>query len=128
MLVLGVAREVDEIADQPGQLLELLDDVGQQRLALGLVDQVVVGKHLDVGTDARDRRSQLMRRVGDELALGAERLVERLEHLVEAAGERGELVLTAGFDAAAEVARRVATCSAARRSFSTGATAARETR
>ena len=41
------------------------------------------------------RSSQLVRCVGDELALGAGRFLERAEHRVEAARERAQLVLTA---------------------------------
>ena len=73
LLVLRVTREVDQVADQAGELLELLDDVGEQRLALVVGDQVGVGEDLDVGADARDRRAQFVRCIGDELALRAQR-------------------------------------------------------
>ena len=50
-------------------------------------------EHLDVRAQARQRRAQLVRGVGDELALRAARLLERGEHRVEARGEPAELVL-----------------------------------
>ena len=40
-------------------------------------------EHLEVGAQRGQRRAQLVRRVGDELALRALRVVERLEHRVE---------------------------------------------
>ena len=46
-----------------------------------------------------------MRRIGDELALGASRLLERGEHRVEARGEPAELVVTDNIDALGEVLR-----------------------
>ena len=65
---------------------------------------------LDVGAQAGDRRAQLVRGVGDELALGAHRLVQRLargleavEHRVEAGGELAHLVVGVDVEALGEV-------------------------
>ena len=45
--------------------------------------RVVAREHLDVRAQARERRAQLVRGVGDELALRPRRVLERLEHRVE---------------------------------------------
>ena len=63
-------------------------------------------EHLDVRAQARERGAELVRGVGDELALRVERALERVQHLVEAAGERRELVVAGGLDPPAEVAGR----------------------
>ena len=59
-----------------------------------------LGEQLEVGQHARQRRAQLVRGVGDELALAAQRVlglaargVERVEHPVERARELGDLVV-----------------------------------
>ena len=106
VLVLGVAREVDEVADQPGQLLELLDDVGEQRLAL-----VIEIRSAWASTSMLVRMLAIGVRSSCEASATSWRwapseLVERLEHLVEAARKRGKLVLAAGLDPAAQVAGR----------------------
>ena len=49
-------------------------------------------QHVDVRLQARQRRAQLVRGVGDEAALRLERLLERTEHRVEGAPRRAELV------------------------------------
>ena len=59
-LGLALAGEVDEVADELGQLLELGDDVGEQRSALVLIDQVGMGQHLDVGAQAGKRGAELV--------------------------------------------------------------------
>ena len=57
--------------------------------------RLVAGEHLDVRAQARQRRPQLVRRVGDELPLRARRVLERAEHRVERRGEPRELVVAA---------------------------------
>ena len=104
------AGEVDQVVDEQRQLLDLLDDVAEQLLALGGVHVVGLLEDLDVGAQARDRRAQLVRGVGDELALGvhggverAHRALERVEHRVEADREAPDLVGAVGRDASREV-------------------------
>ena len=114
--VLGVrwgllaAGEFDEVVDEQRQLLDLLDDVAEQLLALGGVDVGGLLEDLDVGAQARDRRAQLVRGVGDELALGvhggverAHRAPEGVEHRVEADREAPDLIGAVGGDASREV-------------------------
>ena len=102
---LAVAGELDEVADQLAELLELGDEVAPQALAVGGRQVAAGAEHLEVGAQRRERRAQLVRRVGDELALGALRVVERLEHRVERRGQPRELVVALRLDAARQVAR-----------------------
>ena len=92
---LAAARELDDVADQRRQLVELGDDVRAQRGALVLGQPVGVLERLDVRPQARDRRAQLVAGVGDEVALGLDRALERVERGVEAPREPGELVVAA---------------------------------
>ena len=62
-----------------------------------------LGEHLDVRAQRRHRRAQLVRGVGDELALGGDRALQRVEHRVEARGQLADLVLARDLDPAAEV-------------------------
>ena len=78
-----------------GQLVELADDVGAQVGQVLGREPIGVLEHLDVRAQARDRRAQLVARVGDEVALRRGRALERVERAVEAAREACQLV-TAG--------------------------------
>ena len=80
---LVAARELDQVGDEHPELGRLLLDVGQQPRALVGRQRVGLRQHLDVRAQARDRRAQLVRGVGDELALGGDRALERVEHRVE---------------------------------------------
>ena len=62
-------------------------------------------ERVEVRLRARQRRAQLVRGVGDELALGQARALERGEHRVEAPRQSPELILLAGLDAVAEILR-----------------------
>ncbi len=70
------AGELDQVTDEPAQLLALLDDVGEQTPTVLLTEFSALEQHLDVRAQARHRRAQLMGCVSDELALRAHRLVE----------------------------------------------------
>jgi hypothetical protein len=98
------AREIDEVVGEAGQLRGLRGGAIEQRAATLARDVGVVAQDLDVRAQAGDRRTQLVRRVGDELALDAHRLGERVEHCVEARGQAGDLVVAVDLDAAREVA------------------------
>ena len=74
------------------------------RLALLRRQRTVAGQHLDVRAEARQRRAQLVRRVGHELPLRAGRILERREHRVEARREPAELVPAADVDPLGQVA------------------------
>ena len=107
---LVAAGELDQVADERAELLALLDDVGEQAPAILGLELDLLEQDLDVGAQARHRRAQLVRGVGDELALGADGLVERLarglqavEHRVEVGGELADLVVGVDVDAPGEV-------------------------
>ena len=89
---LVAARELDELRDQRRHLGQLLGHVPQQLLALAGRQRLVAGEHLDVRAQARQRRPQLVRGVGDELPLRPCGVLERAEHRVEGRGEPRELV------------------------------------
>ena len=104
LLDLGLGQ-VDEVADEHRQLAQLRlrggHDAARSRGGQALAER----ERVEVGLHARQRRAQLVRGVGDELALGQARALERGEHRVEARGQPPELVLLAGVDAMAEVLR-----------------------
>ena len=102
--LLLAAREVDQLGDQRRHLAQLLDDVLQQPLALTRRQPPVAREDLHVRAEARQRRAQLVRRVGNKLALGARRLLESPEHRVEARREPAELVAPRRLDALRQVA------------------------
>ena len=89
--------EQQQIGDQAAHALG-----GAKRRVRGLPLLAVehVGKELEVREDARERRAQLVRGVGDELALALEHVLglelrglERLEHVVERSRELGDFVV-----------------------------------
>ena len=105
--VLGVgagllaAGEFDQVVHQQRQLADLLDDVGQQALAFVDLHVLRLLEDLDVRAQAGDGRAQLVRGVGDQLALGvdgrverAHRVLERVEHRVEADRQAPDLVFS----------------------------------
>src|SRR5204863_7488345 len=100
-----VAREVDEVGDEGGEALHLRDEVLEQLLALDRIGGLAAREELEVRAQARERRAQLVRRVGDELPLLSQRHLERREHGVEAAGEARDLIAARERDTAREVTR-----------------------
>ena len=74
--------DIEHLVDEVGCLLE----VGAQRVAQR------AGIHrIDAGADDGERRAQLVRHVGGELALGTEALLEAIERLVDGAHQRHDL-------------------------------------
>ena len=67
---LAAPCELDNVADQRGELVELLDHVGPQRLAILGREQLLIAHQLEIGADGGDRGPQLMRGVGDQVTLG----------------------------------------------------------
>ena len=68
--------------------------------------QLPLAQEVDVRAHRGQRRAQLVRRVGDESPLAADRLLERGEHRVEARREPAELVAALALDALREVPGR----------------------
>ena len=92
---LVAARELDQVGDERRQLLGLVDHVGEQRAALLRRQVLLLEQQLGVRAQRGHRRAQLVRRVGDELALRGLRALQPVEHRGEpvggaAAEERGE--------------------------------------
>ena len=94
------AGQQQQVADQPAH-----PPRGAQRGlgGLGLLAGQLLGEQLEVGEHARQRRAQLVGRVGDELPLAVEhRLrvrpgrVQRSQHVLQGPGELGDLVLGLG--------------------------------
>ena len=92
-----VAGQQQQVGDEPAHAPRRA-----QRRVRGLLLLAVeaLGQQLEVGEHARQRRAQLVRGVGDELALAAQRVlglaargVERVEHAVQRARELGDLVV-----------------------------------
>ena len=111
------ARQQQQVGDEPAHALG-----GAQRRArrVALVAVQRVGEQLEVGEHARQRRAQLVRGVGDELALARERRlglaargVELAEHALERARELGDLVVGLGLGHAAARGRACARSRAA---------------
>ena len=101
--VLG-SREVEQVAEQLGQLLRLAADLREDPRALVLGQRRSPLEDLDVRPQAGQRRAKLVRGVCDQLRLRAQRVVERAEHRVEAVRQPAELILARRFDPLAEVA------------------------
>jgi len=103
---LGVAveRELDHVADEAVELVDLVDDRACDRVVL-LAGRLPAREELRVCADARERRTELVRRVCDELPLGTDRVLERGQHAVERRAESRDLVLAFGVEPHREVAR-----------------------
>ncbi len=101
--LLFLARELHELGDESAHLLELLDHVAEEALSFVGCHRLVARENLDVRAEAGERSAQLVRGVGDELALRAGRLLEGREHRVEARREAVQLVAAADVDAAREI-------------------------
>ena len=97
-------RELEQAADERTHLLRLAVEIVEQRAALLGVELDVAAQDVDVRLQARQRRTQLVRRVGDEAPLRLERLLERREHRVERGAQGGELVVPALRNALARLA------------------------
>ena len=102
------ARELEQAADQVAHLVRLALQVLEQPLArfrieLDGADRTT--EHVEVRLHARQRRAQLVRRVGDEAPLRLDRVLQRRQHRVERRAEPRDLVVAALGHALARVAR-----------------------
>src|SRR6185503_10902292 len=100
-----VASEIDEIAHERREALDLTDELYEHLLALLRIRRLSACEQLEIRAQAGQRRPQLVRGVGDKLALLPKGHFERAEHAVEARGEPAELVGTLTRHAAGQVAR-----------------------
>src|ERR1700687_4476042 len=107
------ARQREQSIDQPAHALAFLRNVRGGRTLDRFGDRRPVRKQARVALDGRQRRPQLVRRVGDEAALRVQRggepsigVLELVQHAVEAGGEQRHLITASGSgQAAPEIAR-----------------------
>ena len=100
-------RAADEEVERILELTELMphrDTLGRS-LTLARRKRPLAGEHLDVRTQARERRAQLVRCVGDELSLLAVGILEGGEHRVEARAQPAQLVGAVRLDPLRQIAR-----------------------
>ena len=96
-----VPREQQQIVDDSRHPVQLVDDEGKRLVSLPRI----VLEQLEMPADDRQRRSQLVTGVVDELALRRECSFQPLEHLVERGTQLRDLVSSARRDPLAEVGR-----------------------
>ncbi len=95
MQVAGVEPgEIEELLGELRQALDLLSHADQELAPRRLVE-LLLGEELQMSSQRKERRAQLVRRVGDELAAGSLELGETLAHAVERARQLTELVVGA---------------------------------
>ena len=63
------ARQLDDVGDEPGQLVELRDDAVERRPALSRCHGVDLIEQLDIRAQAGERGAELVARVEYELPL-----------------------------------------------------------
>ena len=102
---LFVAREIDEIGDERRQPLQLADELDEHLLPLGGIGRLTAREQLEIGAQAGEWSAQLVRGVGHELTLLAQRDLECAEHAVEGRREVRDLVAPGHRDPAGQIAR-----------------------
>jgi hypothetical protein len=86
------AGQLHGVGDQAGQVVDAGEHRGDQPVAVLPVQQLYLAQHLDVGAQRGQRGAQLVRGVGDQLALAVGGVLHGAEHRVEADREPAELV------------------------------------
>ena len=99
------ARELEQPRDEIPHLVRLALEVGIEPVSRVGREPVLLLQHVDVRLDARQRRAQLVRGVGDEAALRLDRVVEGGEHRVERRAEARQLAAPGLGNAFARIAR-----------------------
>ena len=106
LLAAHVGGELDHLAHQVGELVELEPGLGDELGPLLGVERGGVPEEVDVGAHRGERRAQLVAGVDDQALLLLARRVERDQHRVEAGGQPPDLVVAAHRDRRGEVLRR----------------------
>ena len=101
---LFVASDLDEIVDQFRHPLHLAHEIAEHLLSLGGIRRLSALEQLEVGAQAGERRAQLVRGVGDQLTLRAQRGFQLAKHGVEARAQTAQLVATVRRHAPREIA------------------------
>ena len=84
-------REHEQILGEPHEPLDLLRRRAK-RASSSSCERGRAQRELELGAERRERRPQLVARVGDEAALARESLLEAAEHLVQRLAEAADLV------------------------------------
>ena len=84
-------REVEQLAGELRQAVDLLPHPAQELESRRIVE-VLVHEQLEMPAEREERRSKLVRRVGDELAARMLEPGQAQAHAVERAGELAQLV------------------------------------
>ena len=87
-----VASDLDQIANEGRETFDLAYEIAQELLPLHRVGRLAALEELKVRAQAGEGGPQLVRRVGDQLTLRAQRGLELPEHGIEACAEPAELV------------------------------------
>ncbi len=103
--------EVEEVGRELREALDLEPHLGEKLTPRFLV-HVLVGEQLDVASEGKDRRPQLVGGVGDELATSAFQRRQLLAHAVERPGQLPDLVRARVDYRLIEAATRNPLCSA----------------
>ena len=98
-------RQIEQVAGEPRQTIHLTPSALEEVPPRGLVE-ILVGEQLEEPPDREQGRTELVRRVGDELPPGAVELRELHPHAVETPGQLGHLVLPVVDHRGAEVPSR----------------------
>ena len=93
LLAADVGGELDHLAHQVGELVELEAGLGDELRPLVGGERGRVPEEVDVGAHRGERRAQLVAGVDDQPLLLLARRVERHEHRVEARGQPPDLVV-----------------------------------
>ena len=92
--LVGVGEQ-EQILDQPLHAIDLGARDPLHAPDLVGVRILLHGQDLELAAEDRQRRPQLVRGVGQERVLPSERLLQRVEHLVERPGQDADLVVAA---------------------------------
>ncbi len=104
LLRLATPRELDDIINEKGQIVDLLDEIALELGSIALAQPAVLAQQgLEVGLECRQGRAQLVRGVGDKLALGICRALERIEQAVVGLSQAPDLIRALDSETAREI-------------------------
>ena len=90
------AGDQQEVLGELGQAVDLLRSTSASPRGAPRASSAVPQRELELRAEQRERRSQLVAGIGDEVALALEGVLEPLEHLVQGLPEPLDLVPVAG--------------------------------
>ncbi len=101
-----VARQVDQLAEEQGELVDVVEHLADDLLPLALRKAVHVPEQFDVAAQARQRRAHLVAGVRHEPALLVLRTGDRRHHRGEARRQAADLAGATLVDGCRQVERR----------------------